>query len=384
MIVYVSELRPDLPDEICDKLYLIVTKVRTDGLKKLVIGASADFSHASRFVVDLSALKDTTDEVAEAIGAFMAMYPETRVIVVADREPAGSPIFARLFDMGVYDVVTDLSDGTFKKCLTAGMTRDEAMSFKVEKSARAVRAEDGPAPGETQTKAAVPRPPPTRERIVANRDFKKHKQFLTVAVCGTQPHIGATHHALLTAKFLNDAGFKACFLEANERRDIVSLARVRAVNANERKHLLQFEGTDMYFDFKLPEIVTAGYDFLIFDFGRFGELEPSSFLTKDIKLVVGGVKAWETDAYAAVFEATEGRRDVRFILNHAPFKEMDGIRALMGGYKTHFSEYAPHPFASGVNLEMFKDVFGDFLTIENVAASEPDRKDKKGFFGKRR
>jgi hypothetical protein len=229
------------------------------------------------------------------------MYAATRVIVIADREPENSPLLARLFGMGVYDVVRDLGGDALKKCLTTGMTREEAAGYRVEKPDLTAHVSDKPAPDAPPTVAAPDAP--LREKITANRGFKKHKQFVSVAVCATEPHMGATHHALLMAKFLCGAGFKACYLEANERRNIVYLARAYAVNANERRHLLQFEGVDMYFDFKLPEVIGAGYDFYIFDFGRFAELEPASFLTKDVKLVVGGAKAWEMPAYKPVIRS---------------------------------------------------------------------------------
>jgi hypothetical protein len=385
LIVFVSELRPDLLDELCGKLFMIVTKVPQSNLKKLVIGSAADFSHATRFVVDLSALKDTGDEVIEAIGAFRSMYPDTRIIVLADREPEGSPVFPRLFKLSVYDVVTGLDGDGLKKSLTTGVTRDEAEAAQEERldvTAGEITAEKtAPALREP----AAPVPLPTREKITANRDFKKHKQFVTVAACSTEPHMGATHHALLMTKFLCDMGFKACYLEAGQRRNILYLARAYPVNANERKRLLQFEGVDMYFDFKLPDVIGAGYDFYIFDFGRFGEFEPASFMTKDIKLIVGGAKAWEMPAYSPVFEAAEGYRDVQFIMNHAPNGEKDGIRILMGGYITHFAEYAPYPFSTGVNLDIYKEVFRDYLTVERAAATgAPEQKGRKRFFGVRR
>jgi hypothetical protein len=389
LIVYISELRPDLLDEVCGRLYLIVTKIRQNNLKKLVIGSAADFSHANRFVADLSALKDTTGEVVEAIAAFRAMYADTRVIVIADREPDDSILFGRLFEIGVYDIVRDLGGDALKKCLTTGVTKEEACAILIAGYPQPPLPDSGERHAartpQAVIAASVAEPPPMREKITANRDFKKHKQFVTVAVCATEPHMGATHHALLVTKFLCGAGFKACYLEANERRNILFLSRAYPVNANERRRLLQFKGTDMYFDFKLPEIVGAGYDFLIFDFGRFDELEPASFLTKDIKLVVGGAKAWEMPAYAPVFEAIEGCRDVQFIMNHAPPNEQTNIRSLMGRYKTHFADYAPCPFASGVNIGMYKDIFVDYLTVEQSAArQEPERAGKRNFFDKRK
>ena len=365
----------------CDKLYLIVNKIRQSNLKRLVIGSAADFSHASRFVIDLSAVKDTNEEVLEAVASFKTMYPDTRVIVIADREPPDSPIFARLFDMCVYDIVTDPDGDGLKKSLTTGMTKEDVVSFQVEKPDLTGRAKEEKAVLETTTD---PAPPPVTESITANRDFKKHKQFVTVAVCATEPHMGATHHALLMTKFLCGVGFRVCYLEASERRNILYLARAYTINANENKRLLQFEGVDMYFDFRLPEVIGAGYDFLVFDLGRFGEFESASFLTKDIKVVVSGAKAWEMPAYNAVFGTIEGCRDVQFVMNHAPPDEQDGIRALMGGYTTYFSEYAPYPFATGVNPGIYKDIFRDYLTIERVEGPEPERARKRGFFNRRR
>jgi hypothetical protein len=368
-----------LLDEVCGKLFMIVTKVRQPNLKKLVIGSAADFSHAARLVADLSALKDTGDEIIEAVGAFKTMYPETRVILIADREPEGSPLFARLFKMGVYDVLTTLDSAAMKKCLTSGMTKEDAEAERKETPVPA----SGEQKDEKTTPISLEAPAPdaaAREKITANRDFKKHKQFVTVAVCATEPHMGATHHSLLITKFLCGAGFRACYLEANERRNILYLARAYPVNANEHKHLLQYESVDMYFDFKLPEVISAGYDFYVFDLGRFTEIETATLLTKDIKIITGGAKAWEMSAYSTVFGAVEGYRDILFMLNHAPPAERDIIRSLMGGYKTYFSEYAPDPFAAGVNLGIYKEIFGDYLTVEQVA-SIPKRAEKKGFFG---
>jgi hypothetical protein len=314
------------------------------------------------------------------------MYAGTRVIVIADREPGDSALFTRLFELGVYDIVRDLGGDALKTCLTAGMTKMDVAALLLASTAPPRQPDGDNTPPPQSPSAPAPQttvaPPPVKEKITANRDFKKHKQFVSVAVCATEPHMGATHHALLTAKFLCGAGFKACYLEANERRNIVYLAHAYAVNANERRHLLQFEGVDMYFDFKLPEVIGADYDFYIFDFGRFGEFESASFLTKDIKLVVGGAKAWEMPAYNTVFEAVDGCRDVQFVMNHAPPNERSNIRSLMGGYKTHFPEYEPYPFAAGVNLEMYKDIFRDYLTVEQTAAKTPEQSGKRNFFDK--
>jgi hypothetical protein len=187
-----------------------VSKVKETNLKKLIIGSMADFSHASLLVVDLSSAKDTSDEIIEAVSAFRSMYGETRIVVIADREPPNSPIFARLFDIGVYDIVVSLEDDSMKKSLTVGMTKDEAAAYQVEKPDLTNNAKDV-----TEAPAVTP----TVDKISANMDFKKHRQFVTVAVCGTEPHIGATHNALLLAKFLSSIGFRVCYTADGNKMD---------------------------------------------------------------------------------------------------------------------------------------------------------------------
>jgi len=444
---------------------MIVTKLRQSNLKRLVIGSAADFSHASRFVIDLSAMKDTEEEIAEAIAAFHAMYSNTHVILLADREPPNSRLLARMLEMGVYNIVTNIGvdADALRKCLTTGMTQVEAevtlaahaahdtasdtmsgaqtavtaqtvsgvspntplstnKTSANDKAQNAVKTPDtsdaievsdtiGVTDATQQKGAAIypatAKPSLSHEKTTANKSFKKHRPFITIAVCATEPHMGATHHALLITKFLTHIGFKTCYLEANERRNILYLARAYSVNANERKHLLQFEGVDMYFDCKLSDIMQEGYDFLVFDLGRFSEMEVSSFMTKDIKLVIGGVKAWEMPSYTTVFDAIDGNgsnarnsgnggiRDVQFILNHAPMSEQKSIRDLMGEYKVHYAEYAPYPFAVDVNVSTYKEVFADFVNVERItsrAASPANTANatnngreppvKKGIFGR--
>ena len=136
----------------------------------------------------------------------------------------------------------------------------------------------------------------------------------------------------------------------------------------------------MYFDFNLTDVANAKYDFYVFDLGRFGEFEPATFLAKDIKLIIGGVKSWERAVYPKIFDFLGDNRDIRFLMNHAPPDERDSIRRAMRIYKTYFSEYAPYPFADGVNLDACKDIFADYLTVQPTKKMEFTGKNKKSLF----
>jgi hypothetical protein len=390
-MIYVSELRAGLLDDICDQLYIFPTKIQgqqSQSLKKLLLGGSG-FDHATYLVADLSALRDTTEEVVEAVSGFNQVYPDTRLIFLADREPSASPLCSRLFALGFYNLVRDLSPELLRKCLTSGMSReDAAAAVSVSPQPEPDRAQSAPLPGTGPLAqgAAVPAGLPERkEKITARKEWKKLRPHISVGVVGTQEHIGATHMAISVTKFLASAGFKAAYLEANTRRNLPLLARAYPTSVNEKNHLVQYRGVHMFFDFKLSDVFALGYDVYVFDLGRFNEAEPVSFLTKDIRIVVGGVKAWEIPVYQPVFDAVAENRNVIFAMNFAPERDWDGVRRLMGGFETYFTDYGPDPFAEGANLHIYKKVFADFISVE-PAGGVPERtpeagaKAKKGLF----
>ncbi len=388
IVIFISELRPSLLDEVCSKHFLMYSNVQEREFKRFIVGGGADFSYTSHFVVDLSAINDDYSEVLEAVSAIQSMYRGKRLVFLADKEPENSPIISKLIDKGVYDIITQLSDEELEKCLLAGKTKDEALDLLENPTTVETKKvlPEIPLPENSIAEKPMPTPPiSTKEKLTANRDFRKHKAFVTVAVSGTEPHIGTTHQALLITKFLSAIGFKACYLEANPIHKIHYIAGAYTVNANERKKVLQFEGVDMYFDFKLTDVISAGYDFFVFDFGCFQHTQPTAFLTKDIKIVVGGAKAWEIPAYRAVFDGVGGLTDINFILNFAPQREKADIKALMGDYRgtTFFSEFAPYPFEYGVNHNIYKAIFEDYVTVEKAeTGAETFKKAKTKIFGR--
>jgi hypothetical protein len=375
-IVYISENRPDLLDDICNENYTAVTaKIRETNLKELIVKKSANLSHAEPLVVDLSSLKDSAAEIEEAVTAFKCMYPKKRIVVLADRENPQSLVFSRLLDSGVYNIAVNLEYETLKKCLFENMTQEDTASLFVETavSQQAAKPAENPAP-------AKPKEPEFYDRITANREFKKHKEYIFVAVCGTEPHIGTTHQSLMITKFLCGAGFKACYFEANKRIKINHIADLYTVNINESTHLIQFEGIDMYYKQNLSEILKEKYDFIIFDFGSFEEIKtPAVFLEKDIKVIVGGVKAWEMPAYWTIFNKITGSRGINFIANFAPPLEVNEIKKSMAEWKLYFSDYVPHPFSGG-NPDIYKEIFSDYVTVERVQKTEFPEKKRKNFF----
>lgn len=393
MIIYISDERPDLLDNVFNDLYISIEKLQHRQLKKLIVGSATNFSHASHFVVDLSSLDDDIDEVVDGINSFLAMYDEAKIIVIADKEEENSVLLSRLVDNGIYNIVSSLEDDQLKKCLHLGKTKGEALEFQIEKPDLTKKREEknNVKIDKQEQKEIVKTTPIVTEKITANKIFKKHKPYINVAVCGTEKHIGSTHQALLIAKFLSNIGFKVCYLDANEVKKIQYIANVYSVNANEQKKMLQFEGVDMYFDFELPALREIGYEFYVFDFGDFTsfvDVKKWSYFTQDIKIIVSGTKAWEMPSLKSTFDGitshANNNLDINFIMNFTPINETEKIKQLMGGFKsqTFFSDFNPYPFEKDVNLEIYKKIFGNYISIEKSETSqEPQQKVKRKFFG---
>jgi len=64
-----------------------------------------NLSHYSFVAIDLSALKDTEDEIMEAVMAFKSMY-YSRLIIFAEGMQYSNPLVSRLVEEGIYNIIT--------------------------------------------------------------------------------------------------------------------------------------------------------------------------------------------------------------------------------------------------------------------------------------
>jgi len=89
-----------------------------------------------------------------------------------------------------------------------------------------------------------------------------------------------------------------------------------------------------------------------------------SFITKDVKIIVTGSKAWEQDNLIKVFNKLGILTDINFIFNYTPSSEEKSIIHNMGkfGVKTYFSNYTPDPFMPDTNDEIYHSIFKDFIS----------------------
>lgn len=401
IVLFISDLRINLLDELVNKHFLTITKIKTKSLSNFASSNSNNLLNCTHLIVDLSALNDNENEIVESLNTITRIYSDIRIIILADEEDIKdneNHLLRRIFEKGIYNIVLDSKEKTIENCILQGMTKEETSRFLLvrpdltveEKRLElereiAVNKQSELQKQQEKEKEEALELAKCRETIIPNKDFRKYKSFVSVGVCGAEPHIGTTQNALLITKFLNDIGFKACYLEANEVHKIFFLKAMypQSANVNERKHLMQCKGIDMYSGFNISEVMSNGYDFYIFDLGVLEQTKLTSFLTKDLKIIVGGSKAWEMPPLVNALKMIGVKNIVYFLLNFVINGEQSKIQNSLGEFRkyTYFTQHDTNPFSSNVNLEIYKNIFKEYLVQQTERETKVEPK-KKSLFNK--
>jgi hypothetical protein len=361
---------------------------------------TANLSFVTTFVLDLEVWGGTWAEVEMALQALTEMYPSARRVILAGK--ASSHLIPVLIQESVYNIVLESKDEEglarqLARCFSEhGMTKSEAEALM---GLREQEIQE-PMPEACQDTANIPKksglmanqaehqefasPQPTavpatptrqgpiyvldhgKGRLRRKSSGKQHQQ-ISVAVAGICRHSGTTHQCFLIASALKSAGYRVCILEANNHKSLAQMAELYE-KGDKRKDAaghITVKGIDLFYGFFFSEVAAKGYDFFIFDCGVFSELPAESFLTKNVKIIVGGGKDWEVHMYASVYEHFRQYLDLYFIVNHATREEQQYLKELLSPYKNRafFSEWSPNIFEV-VNMEIYAKIFSGFLDFD--------------------
>lgn len=406
MLLYItSQQNYNLLDDICEKNNIVISKITDhNNLKKFVIQEMNNLSHCTQFAIDLSALRNTDEEIIESIQGFKTMY-DSRIIIVS-LETENKDLLNKLYNKGVYYFIADINKEELKEqineCIT-GKNKDYSKSkdlFSKEENAKEkkeyIETEIGMDynkinPIKESDKAVTERQFSINEQINIDKEpdtiikgiprFVKQKSI--IAVCGTQKRIGTTTQAILITRFLTSKGLKSCYVEANRNNHIVTIADYYNVNINKDIGVIQTSNIEMYYKYDLPYIMSLNYDFYILDYGIFDNVESESFIIADKRIIVAGAKTWEMDKFATIFRKVGTLNDINFIFSFVYAEEHQDIRELMARFKntTYFSEYIPTSFIEFPceNEVIYESIFKDYLKVEVI--QENTKVPKRKWFG---
>lgn len=345
MILAITSENEKLVNSVCKESGFEEIQVLT-GIKKLHEFAIKELKNLNNFeyiIIDVNSTKESDEEIIEAVVAIKSMY-NIRIIIMALGYKEGNSLLARLFGEGIYNFIVGKDYETQKeelvKCLIGdGNQYKDAVRFRAEV---------------IDTKR--------KDRVIIKKEYKKLKQFETIAIAGTEKHIGTTTQALLICTFLNSLKLNACYINANPDADISCFEELGAIK-NKNTDMLTYKGIDMWRKENSVEAMSLAYDFYIYDYGVFDESKIDNFISKGIKIIVSGTKIWEFAGLKNVFTHLEKLKDLKFLFNYTEQEKQKEWLKNMSKFSrgTYFTDYTPNPFETGVNTQSYHRIFKDYI-----------------------
>lgn len=343
MILAITRENEKLIYEVCNENGEDSPQVLTgiNSLNKIAVQDLKSLSNYNQIIIDINTTNETPEEIINAIVTIKSMY-NIRIIVMALGYEEGDSLLAQLFNEGIYNFVTAKTyfeqKEEFRKCLSGeGCQYRDAIRFRQ-------KIETG-----------------KKKKIIVKKEYKKLKQFVNVAVAGTEKHIGTTTQAILITMFLKSLNMNVCYICANEKDEIKNIETLDGVIKKDNMYV--YKGIDLYGKDNKIDAMQYGYDFYIYDYGILDDLNFENFLSKEVKVIVGGTKPWESDETFRVLSLLEKIKDINYIFNFSSDKEKAKFKEMLKKYvkNMYFSEYTTDPFTDEVNESIYHKIFKEYI-----------------------
>ena len=358
--IYISNVINPIIEEVCkeNKIHLICRYINDYNLESFLQSELTNLNNIDYLIIDYSAINKMTKEndIITTIEKIRRLY-ELRIIFILEGATKGNTLLGRLFNLGIYNFITATNDILFKEELiktlsTKGMNFANSAKFKLDNNFFVV----------------------SGNSKIVKENYIKVKQKVTIAICSSERHMGATTQAINITKYLSQLpNVNVCYIENNNNNSIIQIyntSNKEEVNYYEESGKIEYQGIEMYMKSSISEIINDKYDFIVFDFGSMQEMndsEVSNFLTKDIKFIVSGTKAWELPGLFECFEKIGNDKNINFIFNFTKKEDKQFFRNNMGDFKenTIFSEYIDDPFIVANRLYLER-IFNPFILNTDI------------------
>ena len=358
--IYISNKINPIIQEVCkeNKIHLVNRYINDYSLDSFLQTELPILNNIDYLIIDYSAINKMTKEndivtTIEKIRRFC----ELRIIFILQGATKGNTLLGRMFYLGIYNFITATNDVLFREELIKtlspkGMNFANSAKFQLDNSFFSIN-------GGTK---------------VVKENYIKVKQKVTVGICSSERHIGATTQAINMTKYLSSLpNINVCYIENNRHNSIIQIyntSNKEEVNYYEESGKIEYQGIEMYMRQSIGEIMNDKYDFLIFDFGSMQDMndsEVSNFLTKDIKFIVSGTKSWELPGLFECFEKIGNDKNINFIFNFTKKEDKQFFKNNMGDFKenTMFSEYIDDPFIIANKLYLER-IFNPFILNTDI------------------
>lgn len=371
--IYISKNIQPLIEEYCSNhnITLVTRFINEYNLEKFMQTELRNLNSVDYLIIDLKAIENLTedDEIISKITLIRKMY-NLRVIIMAEGYKYGNILLGKIFNLGIYNIITATDDLKFKEELEKvlseeGMTFGNSIKYKVDSQIIAVN----------------------QNTKLVKENFIKVKQTVSIGIVGTEKHIGATTVAINLVKYLSELiNIRVCYIENNNHNSIMNLlTESKEAIYSENLNKIKYKGIDLFLKPKnMSDILSNNYNFYIYDYGALNEIteeENMSFLTKDLKIIVTGNKAWEIPNLINCFQIVGEDINTYLLFNFAKESEKENFRISLGDYwkeRATFSEYITDPFEVG-NRYFFETILKPYLINTDIT----EKKKKFNFLRKR-
>ena len=189
---------------------------------------------------------------------------------------------------------------------------------------------------------------------------------------------------LASIKYLNLKGYKACYVQLNNHAWVENMINDYAeVEQDVEIGKATYKSVDMFYRIdKLPEILKLDYDYFIYDYGVYWDVDfnKTSFLEKDLMLFCLGAKPGEFDkSYKVIENNFYQAATYIFIFVPEDEEEKKDIYELMAEKKeaTFFAPDCRDPF-----VYTGSEIYEKILPVESIIEEETPKK-KRRLFGRR-
>ena len=357
--IYISDKVNPIIEDVCNeqKISLLTRFINKYNLELFLRSELKNLNNIDFLIIDYNAIRNATKEnqIVTTLSRIRTLY-DVRVIFIMEGATKGNILLGKLFYLGIYNIITAKNDILFKEELEKtlsekGMTFSTSSKYQIEQSILAIN----------------------NTTNLIKETYVKVKQVVSIGICSTERHLGATTQAINITKFLSEQlNVRVCYVENNNHQSLIEIFNTSdndEINYYRETGKIEYQGIDMFMNSNIGEIMN-NYDFYVFDFGSMQEMtdnDVTNFLTKDVKFIVSGTKPWELKSLFEAFEKIGNDKGINFIFNFTEKEKRNFFRDNMGAYKenTYFSEYIDNPFIIKNKL-MLEKIFKPFILNTNL------------------
>ena len=323
-------------------------------------------------LIDVAGIKTAnTDEVVSLVDRLLRTT-QLHILVFADGYLPESRLIRDLVSVGVAPKDIFLQSGVKLQMKISSLLQKDPTAEKV------LPRDTGEAEAKGELSAPDAVVPPSQVDAATGKSMQIRKpvrpatRAVTVAVAGGGPRIGTTTQAMQLLLYLSAQNYRCVYVDMQQADQMRQYLTVYDNCERLGPHEYTIQGLHFLSTGKLLMQARMEYDYLICDYGDYGQIiDTVSFWEKDIKVLVAGVKPWESDRLSQAFDDDDG--SLHYIFSFVARADEADVRNQMGESAPHtqFAPYAPDQFSYCGDDEFYAKIIA-------CKKAEPLQK-KKGF-----